>query len=91
MVCHRSACRFYDAFGINAVVFSDGGLQRRVAVTVLPINFEFRQIHWKFARGKCRHATRCEIESRATLRLRPMHVVRMLVSHEWVRLNLVQK
>ena len=82
MIRHRSAGGFHYAFGIDAMVLSDGGLQRRVAVIVVAINFEFHQVHRQFAKRKCGHATGCEIEPRAALRLGPMHVVRMLVSHQ---------
>ena len=60
----------------------DRFLQRRVAVAVVPVDFELLQIHWKFAKRKVRHAARCEIKSRAAQRLRPMHVIGMLVSHD---------
>jgi hypothetical protein len=37
--------RFHDAFGINAVVSSDGVLEGRVAITIVAINFEFLEIY----------------------------------------------
>ena len=70
---------------------SDGLLQRSVAIVVSAIYFQVLQIHRQFMRRKRRHAARGEIEPCAALRLRPMHVVRMLVSHEWALLDLVQK
>ena len=36
---------------------------------------------WQFSQRKRRHAARCEVEPRAALRLGPMHVIGMLVSH----------
>src|SRR5436309_3438114 len=53
-----------------------------MTVAVVAINFECIQLNWQFTKRKWRYAARCEIESRAALRLGPMHVVRMLVCHE---------
>src|SRR5882724_5730252 len=85
MIRHGCAGRFYNAFRIDSVMRSDGLLQRRVPIAVVAIDFELLQIDRQFAKWKWRHAARCEIEPRATLRLRPMHVVRVLVSHATVR------
>src|SRR5206468_6772747 len=82
MIRHGCAGRLYNAFGIDSVVRSDGLLQRRVAIAVVAIDFELLQIDRQFAKWKWRHAARCEIEPHAALRLRPMDVVRVLVSHE---------
>src|SRR6478752_3995843 len=57
-------------------------LQRQIVVSVVPaINFESFQIDWQFTKRKRSNAARCEIESRTALRLGPMHVIGMLVSH----------
>src|SRR4029077_53220 len=82
MICHGSAGRFHHAIGSDAVMRSDRLLQRRVAIAVGAIEFEFLQINRQLAKKKWRHAARCEIEPRAALRLGPMHVIGMLVSHE---------
>ena len=91
MIRHGSAGRFHDAVGIDAVVSSNGLLQRRVAVAIVTVNFELREVDWQFAERTRRYAARREIEPCAALRLGPMHVIGMLVSHECVRLNLLQK
>jgi hypothetical protein len=44
----------------------------------------------QFAERKRRYATRRQIKPGVALRLRPMHVIRVLVSHEPARLNLLQ-
>src|SRR5215472_16807954 len=82
MIRHRCARGFHDAVGVNFVVRGNGLLQWRIDVVIRAINFERLQIHWQFAKRKWRHTTGCEIEPRATLCLRPMHVIGMLVSHE---------
>src|SRR5436309_10705115 len=87
MIRHGCAGRFYNAFRIDTVLRCDGLRQRRVAITVVAIDFELLQIDRQFAKWKWRHAARCEIETHAALRLRPMHVVRVLVSHESVQCN----
>src|SRR5436309_9438955 len=87
MIRHGCACGFYDAIRINFVMRSDGLLQRRVAIAVVAVDFELLQIDRQFANWKWRHAARCEIEPRAALRLRPVHVVRVLVSHGSVQCN----
>ena len=74
--------RFHNAVGIDAVMRSDRLLQRRVAVAVVAVDFELLQINRQLAKRKWSHAARCEIEPRAALRLGPMHVIGMLVSHE---------
>src|SRR5947209_5800124 len=89
MIRHGCAGRFYNAFRIDSVMRSDGLLQRRVPIAVGAIDFELLQIDRQFAKWKWRHAARCEIEPRAALRLRPMHVVRVLVSHELPRLVII--
>ena len=61
----------------------DGLLQRRIAIAVVAVNFELLQINRQLPKSKMRHTARREIERRAALRLGPMHVVRMLVSHKW--------
>ena len=61
----------------------DGLLQRRIAIAVVAVNFELLQINRQLPKSKRRHTARREIERRAALRLGPMHVVRMLVSHKW--------
>ena len=81
MIRHGSAGRFHHAIGIDAVMRSDRLLQRRVAVAVVTVDFEFLQINWQLAKRKWSHAARCEIEPRTALRLGPMHVIGMLVSH----------
>ena len=91
MVGHRCAGGFDNAFGIDAVMRSDRLLQRRVAVAVVAVNLEVLQINRQLAKRKWSHAARCEIKSRTALRLRPMHVIGMLVSHTRARLNLLQK
>ena len=60
----------------------DGLLQWRIAVAVVAVNLEFLQVNRQLAKRKWSHAARCEIKSRAALRLRPLHVIGMLVSHE---------
>src|SRR5258705_13192598 len=87
MIRHGCARGLYDTFRINSVMRSDGLLQRRAAIAVVAIDFELLQIDRQFAKWKWRHAARCEIEPRAALRLRPMHVVRVLVTHESVQCN----
>src|SRR4029077_4064903 len=87
MVRHRCARGFYNAFRINSVVSGDSLLQWRIAVAVIAVNFELLQSDWQVAKRKWRHAARCEIETRAAFRLRPMHVVGVLVSHESVQCN----
>ena len=89
MIRHGSAGRLYNAVGIDSIVRSNRCLQWRVAIAVVAIDFELFQIDRKFAERKRRHAARCEIEPRTALRLRPMHVVRVLVSHECAPLNLM--
>src|SRR5215467_7127254 len=37
---------------------------------------------WQFAERKRRYAARCKVESRMAVRLGPMHVIGMLVSHD---------
>src|SRR6476646_1004307 len=59
----------------------DRSLQRRVAVAIVAVDFEFLQINRQLAKRKWSHAARCEIEPRAALRLGPMHVIGMLMSH----------
>ena len=63
------------------MVRSDRLLQRGVAIAVVTIDFEFLQINRQLAKRKWSHAARCEIEPRTALRLGPMHVIGMLVSH----------
>ena len=82
MIRHRCAQRLDHAFRINAVMFRDSLLQWRIAVVICTINFELLQIHWQFAKRKWRDAAGCKIEPRATLRLGPMHVIGLLVSHD---------
>src|SRR5207249_5545372 len=89
MIRHGCARGFYDAIRINPVMRSDGLLQGRVAVAIVAVNFQLLQFDWQLAEWKWRHAARCEIEPRAALRLRPMHVVRVLVSHELPRLVII--
>ena len=84
MIRHGSAGRFHDAVGIDAVVRSDRLLQRRIAVAVVTVDFELLQINRQLAKRKWSDATGCEIEPRTALRLGPMHVIGMLVSHECV-------
>ena len=72
------------------MIFGDGGLQQCVAITVVAVDFEFFQIYWQFVESKCADAAGGEIEPGAALRLGPMHVVGMLMSHERARLNLLQ-
>src|SRR5206468_9635345 len=87
MIRHGCACGFHYAIGINSVMRTYSLLQRRVTVTILPVNFELLQIDRQFAKRKWGNTARREIETRTTLRLRPMHVVGMLVSHELVQCN----
>src|SRR6266496_2192252 len=82
MICHGSSCGFHNAVRIDTVMRGDGFLQRRIAVAVVTIDFERLQMDWQFTEWKGRYAARSEIESRAALRLGPMHVVRMLMCHE---------
>src|SRR5439155_24617869 len=82
MICHGSSCRFHNAVRIDTVMRGDGFLQRRIAVVVVTIDFECLQMDWQFTERKGRYAARSEIESRAALRLGPMHVVRMFVCHK---------
>ena len=91
MICHGCARGFHDAVGIDTVMRGDGLLQLRVAVAVVAVDFEFLKIHWQVAKRKWRHAARCKIEPCAAPRLGPMHVIGLLVSHECVRLNLIQR
>src|SRR5580765_2757394 len=81
MIRHGSAGRFHDAVGIDAVMRGDRLLQRRVAVAVVTVDFELLQINRQLAKRKWSHVARCEIEPRRSLRLGPMHVIGMLVSH----------
>src|SRR5438874_11229817 len=82
MICHGCSCGFHNAVRIDTVMRGDSFLQRRIAVAVVTVHFECLQMDWQFTERKGRYAARCEIESRAALRLGPMHVVRMLVCHE---------
>ena len=89
MIRHRCACGFHDAFGIDSVVRGDGLPQRRIAIAVVAVNFERLQIHWQFAKRKWRDAAGREIEPCAALRLGPIHVIGMFVSHTTFILVLV--
>src|SRR2546423_11942084 len=59
----------------------NGLLQRRIAIAVVAVNFELLQINRQLPKSKMRHTARREIERRAALRLGPVHVIGMLVSH----------
>ena len=72
------------------MMFRNRCLERRAAVTVLAIDFEFLQVNWQFLERKCSDTTGGKIEPSAALHLGPMHVIGMLVSHQWARLNLLQ-
>src|SRR5260370_13435590 len=85
MIRHRSAGCFDHAFGIDAVAFAYGGLQRRVAVTVVSVNLELGQINRQFTQWKWANTAGRKVEPAATLRLGPVHVFGMLVSHECAR------
>src|SRR5213075_1489333 len=87
MICHGSSCGFHNAVRIDTVMRGDGFLQRRIAVAVVTINFQCIQLNWQFTKRKRRYAAGSEIESRAALRLGPMHIVRMLMCHELVQCN----
>src|SRR2546429_9990206 len=82
MICHGSSCGFHNAVRIDTVMRGDGFLQRRIAVVVVTIDFECLQMDWQFTERKGRYAARSEIESRAALRLGPMHVLRMFGGHQ---------
>src|SRR5437016_13376512 len=62
VICHGSPGRFHYAFGIDIVVSRNRGLQRRIAVAVVPIDFEFFQVHWQFTEREGSDATGGEIE-----------------------------
>src|SRR5438309_4860731 len=61
----------------------DGLLQRRIAIAIGAVNFELLQINRQLPKSKMRHPARRKIVSHTALRLRPVHIIGMLLSHGW--------
>ena len=81
MIRHRGACSRHHAIGIDAAFLRDGLLQGSVAIGAVAVDFQLLDGDGKFAQGERTHAAGGEIESRAALGLRPLHVIGMSMSH----------
>lgn len=81
VVGHRGARGLHHAIRVHSVARRDGGLQRRVAVAVVPVDFELRPIDRQPGQRKRAYAAGGQVVAGAALGLGPVHVLRMLVSH----------
>ena len=87
VVRSRSPRRRHHAIRVHPVPAGDRAFQRRVAVAVVAIDLERRQLP-QLAERKRAHPAGRQIEPGATLRLRPMHVLRLFMCHRAPRLRL---